>query len=77
MTTQEVANRYCELAKQNKWPQILDELCSPDLVNQEPEHVMARGIAVTTKGLDAIKLKAWPTGKRLKQFIVSIAANPW
>ncbi|MGG9962700.1 SnoaL-like domain-containing protein [Ferruginibacter sp. SUN106] len=57
MTTQEVANRYCELAKQNKWPEILDELCSPDLINEEPEHVMARGIAVTTKGLDAIKAK--------------------
>ena len=57
MTTQQIANRYCELAHQNKWPEILDELCSPDLVNKEPEHVTARGIAPTTIGLDAIKAK--------------------
>ena len=57
MTTQEVANRYYELAKQNKWPEILDELCSADLVNKEPEHVTARGIQPVTTGLEAIKAK--------------------
>lgn len=56
-TTQEVANMYCELANLNQWPQILDELCSSNLVNKEPEHVMARGIPQITKGLDAIKAK--------------------
>ena len=57
MTTQEVANRYYELAKQNKWTDILDELCSRDLVNKEPEHVIARGIQITTKGLEEVKAK--------------------
>ncbi len=57
MTTQEVANKYCELAKQNKWPEILDELCDQDLVNKEPEHVITRGIQPTTKGLQEIKAK--------------------
>lgn len=57
MTTQEVANRYYELAKENNWPQILEELCSAALVNIEPEHVTARGIHPITKGLDAIKAK--------------------
>jgi len=57
MTTQEVANRYCELAKQNKWTEILDELCAGDLVNKEPEHVITRGIQTTTKGLEEIKAK--------------------
>ena len=57
MTTQEVANRYCELAKQNNWPEILEELCSIDLVNKEPEHVAARGIQPTTIGLDQVKAK--------------------
>jgi hypothetical protein len=57
MTTTEVANRYYELAKQNNWPQILDELCSPDLVNKEPEHVTARGLQPITTGLAAIKAK--------------------
>jgi hypothetical protein len=57
MTIQQVANRYCELAKQNKWPEILDELCSQDLVNKEPEHVASRGIQTITNGLDAVKAK--------------------
>ena len=57
MTTQQVASRYCELAKQNKWPEILDELCSHDLVNKEPEHVAARGIQAITKGLSEVKAK--------------------
>lgn len=57
MTTQDVANRYCALANQNKWPEILEELCGNDLVNKEPEHVIARGIQPTTKGLEAIKAK--------------------
>ncbi len=57
MTTQQVANRYCELAKQNKWLEILDELCSQDLVNREPEHVTSRGVQVVTKGLSEVKAK--------------------
>ncbi|MEO7523376.1 MAG: SnoaL-like domain-containing protein [Ferruginibacter sp.] len=57
MTTQEVANTYCKLAKENKWPEILDELCSVDLVNKEPEHVSTRGIQPVTKSLEAVKVK--------------------
>ena len=57
MTTQEVANRYCQLAKENNWAAILDELCSPELLNREPEHVIARGITITTHGLDKVKAK--------------------
>lgn len=68
MTTQEIANRYCELAKENKWPEILDELCSQDLVNKEPEHVTARGIPTTTTGLDAVKAK----GKANREMIEAI-----
>lgn len=68
MTTQEAANKYCELAKQNKWTEILDELCGQDLVNKEPEHVIARGIQATTKGLDKVKAK----GKANREMIVEI-----
>ncbi|MBS1915611.1 MAG: nuclear transport factor 2 family protein [Bacteroidetes bacterium] len=57
MTTQEVANRYCELAKQNKWTEILDELCAEDLINKEPGHVISRGIQQVTNGLDNVKAK--------------------
>ena len=57
MTTQQVADRYCQLAKENNWPTILDELCSEDLLNKEPEHVSARGISIITKGLNNVKAK--------------------
>ena len=67
ITTQEAATRYCELAKQNKWMEILDELCGPDLVNKEPEHVIVRGIQPTTKGLDAIKAKGDANRKMIEQ----------
>jgi hypothetical protein len=56
-STQEVASRYCELAKQNKWPEILEELCSNDLVNKEPGHVAQRGIQPITEGLEKVKAK--------------------
>ena len=68
MTTQEVANRYCELATQNKWMDILDELCGPGLVNKEPEHVSARGISTNTNGLEAVKAK----GKANREMIEAI-----
>jgi hypothetical protein len=68
MTTLEVANRYCELAKQNKWPEILDELCSQDLVNKEPDHVHTMGLPVITKGLDEVKAK----GNKRREMIEEI-----
>lgn len=67
ITTQEVANRYCELAKQNKWAEILDELCAPELVNKEPEHVTTRGIQPTTIGLEAIKAKGDANRKMIEK----------
>ena len=58
MTTQQVANRYYELAQQNKWAEIWEELYSPEAVNREPEHAAAQGIPTVTKGMDAIKAKS-------------------
>jgi len=58
MTTQQVADRYYELAQQNKWAEIVEELYSQDIVNREPEHAAAMGIPTLTKGLDAIKAKS-------------------
>jgi limonene-1,2-epoxide hydrolase len=58
MTTQEVANRYCELMQQNKRSQIIEELYSTDIVNKEPEHAIAMGVPTITKGLDAVLKKA-------------------
>ena len=57
MTTQEVANRYYELASQSKWTEIQDELHGDNVICQEPEHVASRGVQVVTKGRDAVKAK--------------------
>jgi hypothetical protein len=55
MTTQDVANRFSELAEQNKWDLVLDELFSNDAESIEPAH--AQGLK-TVKGLAAIRQKA-------------------
>ena len=57
MTTQLVAARYYELAKQQKWTELQDELYGQDIVNREPEHAIAMGIPTVTSGLAAVKAK--------------------
>jgi hypothetical protein len=57
MTTQEIANRYTQLANQSQWEQILDELHADTAVCREPDHVAQRGLPVLTEGKDAIKAK--------------------
>lgn len=42
MTTQEVAKRYHELAKQGKWFEIQDELFAADVKSVEPADAPAR-----------------------------------
>jgi hypothetical protein len=58
MTTQEVANRYYELASQSKWIEIQEELHDDNVISQEPEHAASRGIQVMIKGREAVKAKA-------------------
>jgi ketosteroid isomerase-like protein len=54
MTTQEVAARYSELAREYKWHQIQDELYAQDAKSIEPPH--APGLQ-SVEGLEAIKKK--------------------
>jgi hypothetical protein len=58
MTTQEVSNRYYELACQSKWIEIQDELHDANVICQEPEHAALRGVQVMTKGREAVKAKS-------------------
>ena len=53
MTTQEVADRFNELAQQGQFEQVLEELFSQDAVSIEPAHAPWQ----TVHGLDAIKEK--------------------
>src|SRR3569833_3928499 len=57
MTTQQVANRYYELASQNKWMELQDQLHDDNVTCREPEHAAARGVQVLTQGKDAVRAK--------------------
>jgi len=57
MTTQDVAKRFSELAKQNDWAKIQDELFSRDAESIEPPKVASQGGLQNVKGIDAIKKK--------------------
>lgn len=54
MTTQEVASRFSELAKENRWDLIQSELFDEDAESLEPPQ--AFGLP-TVKGIEAIKKK--------------------
>jgi len=56
MTTQEVANRFNELAQSGQWDQIQAELYADNAVSIEPAHAAAMGLG-NAEGIDAIKKK--------------------
>jgi ketosteroid isomerase-like protein len=58
MTTQEVAERYVELFKQGKAPEIQNTFYDADVVCTEPEHAIAIGVPTLTKGLAAVQAKS-------------------
>lgn len=54
MTTQEIADRFYQLAEQGKWNEIQEELFSDDAESIEPPH--AQGMQ-SAKGREALKKK--------------------
>lgn len=56
MTTQEVANRFNELAQTGQWAAVQQELYAENVVCIEPPHAAAMGMT-SVEGLDAIKQK--------------------
>lgn len=59
MTTQEVANRYYELARQGKWFEIQDELFADDVRSVEPEDAPLRyRYLKSAEGKDNVRRKA-------------------
>jgi ketosteroid isomerase-like protein len=54
MTTQEIADRFYQLAEQGKWNEIQDELYSDEAESIEPPH--SQGLQ-SAKGRDALKKK--------------------
>lgn len=55
MTTQEIADRFSQLAEEGKWNEIQDELFSDDAESVEPPH--SQGLQ-SAKGREALKKKA-------------------
>ena len=56
MTTQDVANRFYELAQQGNWEQVQQELYADNAESIEPDKGPAQGLQ-NVKGKDAIKKK--------------------
>jgi hypothetical protein len=64
MTTQEVANRFHQLAQTGQWQQIQDELFAENAVSIEPEH--SAGLQ-TVQGIDAIRRKGQQFGEMVEE----------
>lgn len=56
MSTQEVADRFYELTKQNEWTSILEELYAGNARSLEPSAAASMGMT-NAEGLDAIRRK--------------------
>ena len=65
LTTQEVAARFNELAQQEKWFEIQDELFADNVKSIEPAHSKALGNA---EGKDAVRRKGEAWVKRIEAF---------
>ena len=64
MTTQQVADRFNELAQTGQWDQIQTELYADNAVSIEPEH--AQGFQ-TVSGIDAIRGKGKQFGEMVEE----------
>ena len=63
MTTQQVADRFNELAQKGEWDKILVELYSNDAESIEPAH--SQGLK-SAKGMDALRQKGKEWGETIE-----------
>ena len=64
MTTQEVANRFHDLAQTGQWDKIQDELFADNAVSIEPPH--SQGMQ-SAEGMEAIKQKGKQFGEMVEE----------
>ncbi|BAV05406.1 hypothetical protein SAMN05421788_105140 [Filimonas lacunae] len=76
MTTQQIADRYYELANKSQWVEILDELHDDNATCQEPEKVAAMGVPVITSGKEAIKAKGAANRTRIEAIHSQSCSEP-
>jgi ketosteroid isomerase-like protein len=73
MTTQEIANRFNELAQQGNWTKIQEELYADDAESIEPAH--AQGLR-SAKGREALKQKAEQFGSTVEEMHGGYSSEP-
>jgi ketosteroid isomerase-like protein len=73
MTTQDVANRFNELAQTGEWNLIQDELFADNAVSIEPDH--SPGLK-TVEGLEAIKQKGQQFGEMVEEMHGGYSKEP-
>ena len=64
MTTQEVANRFHDLAQTGQWDKIQEELFAENAVSVEPPH--SQGLQ-SVQGMDAIREKGKKFGEMVEE----------
>lgn len=73
MTTQEIANRFHELAQESNWPQIHQELYSTDAVSIEPASAPMPG---QVDGIEAINQKGEGFRSMVEEFHGGYSKEP-
>ena len=73
MATQDVANRFHELAQTGQWQQIQDELFADNAVSIEPEH--SPGLNTVT-GIEAIREKGRRFGEMVEEMHGGYSGEP-
>jgi hypothetical protein len=75
MTTQDVANRFNELAQTGRWDLIQNELFADNAVSIEPVHAAAMGMG-NAEGIDAIKKKGEVFGQMVEEMHGGYSSPP-
>ena len=75
MTTQEVANRFNELAKTGRWDLIQQELFAENASSIEPPHGVAMGMP-NAEGMDAIRQKGEAFNQMVEEMHGGYSTDP-
>jgi len=75
MTTQDVANRFNELAQTGRWDLIQNELYADNAISIEPAHAAAMGMG-NAEGLDAIRKKGEAFNQMVEEMHGGFSSEP-
>ncbi len=77
MTTQQVAEKYNQLVKENDWGKIQDELFSTDAKSIEPAHAVESGQGMkNASNLEEIKKKGQDFGRMVEEMHGGYCTDP-